>query len=115
MKHVTLLADDDKHSAEHAEWALEGDTLLTRTEKELRLWKIPESTSEYFKTNVRLHTIVNFQGLMGLLQEYLNYEQRYVLQEGHCKYIKWLSHRGTFPFDDCIGSFCSFYMQIFFF
>lgn len=58
MKHVTLLADDDKNSAEHAEWALEGSTLLTRTEKELRLWKIPESTSEYFKSNVRRHSFI---------------------------------------------------------
>ncbi len=78
MKHVTLLADDDKHSAEHAEWALEGDHVVNSHGKGTTTVENPESTSEYFKTNVRLHTIVNFQGLMGLLQEYLNYEQRYV-------------------------------------
>ncbi|KLO06892.1 hypothetical protein SCHPADRAFT_675173 [Schizopora paradoxa] len=71
-KHFVLHADNEKRSAEHAEWAQEGSILLTRTDKELRLWKISRDESD---------------------SEALPYEKRYILQTGLCKYVKWLSQR----------------------
>ncbi len=44
---VTKLTQEDvQQSAEHAEWSPTGEYLLTRTKKELRLWKAPSSDEE---------------------------------------------------------------------
>ncbi|KLO06889.1 hypothetical protein SCHPADRAFT_674868 [Schizopora paradoxa] len=66
--------------AEHVEWALNGPIILTRSKKELKLWRIPESSVDYPKYG-----------------EFLKYERRYIFQRtevsDNCKYIKWLNER----------------------
>jgi len=77
LKCVTLQADN-KYSAEHAEWHPTGPMLLTRTEKEIRLWKMPDQFPD-----------------PGDSDSELTCQTRYIFDDGRqrCNYIKWLDDK----------------------
>jgi len=65
-----LTLEDAQQSAEHAEWSPNGEFLLTRTKKELRLWKTPSNDGD---------------------DKFVFVRKRFGLPGGNYRYIKWVS------------------------
>ncbi|KLO17476.1 hypothetical protein SCHPADRAFT_163130 [Schizopora paradoxa] len=73
FEYQNLTQEDAQQSAEHAEWSPTGEYLLTRTKKELRLWKTPLGVPGAEENKFEL------------------LKKRFGLPGGQYRYIKWVN------------------------